>query len=154
LHNLAIKVDAKARAFQERLELDVKIDDNLILTAEARSLNVRDLGRCEIHDLEFALGLPGDSGVPVTTQRGDVDDRKLDEGSDIGALTIRTNIADRVDESLVPGEFLYQYNPRYFDTRFDPPELQVKERLYYEPCAVCRRASNDPACRCASISAS
>jgi hypothetical protein len=26
----------------------------------------------------------------------------------------------------------------------------VHEKLYYQPCSLCRRASNDPLCKCAS----
>ena len=65
-----------------------------------------------------------------------------------GAIRVRSNIANRVDLSLVPGEFLNEYDPHYFDTRHHPPEQQVRERLYYEACARCDRASNDPACQC------
>ena len=63
LENVTIKVDSKARAFRERLELDVRIDDNLILEAHARSLNVKDEDRRQIHNLEFGLRFPEDVEV-------------------------------------------------------------------------------------------
>jgi hypothetical protein len=148
LENLTVRVDAQARAFQERLELDVQINDDLILAAHARSLNARGEDRCEIHNLEFGLAFPvgrqGDASEP---------DSEAPEGGEPdaappGALSVRANVASRVDPRLVPGEYLYSYDPWYFDERRRPPDYQVFERLYYEPCALCGRASNDPACRC------
>lgn len=149
LENVTVKVDTKAQAFRERLELDVRINDDLILEANARSLNLKDEDRREIHNLEFGLAFP-------TSSAGDdeeIDDAHLlaDEPHERGALCLRANVADRDDPSLVPGELLYQYNPHYFDMRHSPPEHQVREKLYYEPCSICRRPSNDPLCKCASL---
>jgi hypothetical protein len=42
-------------------------------------------------------------------------------------------------------------NGEYFDTRNSPPEIQVNEKLYYQPCAICGRKSHDPECHCASL---
>ena len=62
LENLTVKVDAKAHAFDERLELDVQLNDDLILMAHARSLNQRDEDRREVHNIEFGLRFPGGQG--------------------------------------------------------------------------------------------
>lgn len=150
LENLTVRVDAKAQAFQERLELDVRINDDLVLENHARSLNLKDDDRCEIHNLEFGLRFPPD--IHVTKSGNDpaeTEDVKREKPS-LGALSVRANVADRVDRSLVPGEFLYEYNPSYFDVRLHPPEQQVREKLYYQPCSLCGRASNDPACLCST----
>lgn len=61
LEHVTVKVDGKARAFQERLELDVRINDDLILDAHARSLNLKDEDRREIHNLEFGLRFPAEA---------------------------------------------------------------------------------------------
>ena len=58
VENISVNVDRKARPFRERLELDVRITDDLILEAHARSLNVRDQDRREVHNLEFGLAFP------------------------------------------------------------------------------------------------
>ena len=58
LENLTVKVDREARAFRERLELDMQINDDLILQVHARSLNAKDEDRREIHNLEFGLAFP------------------------------------------------------------------------------------------------
>ena len=71
-----------------------------------------------------------------------------------GGLVVRANVADRKDASLVPGEVLYEHNPRAFARMPGPDratEEQLTEHLYYKPCAVCKRQWGDPACRCASV---
>ena len=134
---------------RERLQLDVTVDENLILKAQARSLNQRGAAEVEVHDLEFALALP-------TGRRGWLGAERIEgEAGDgpqpaKGSLVMRSNIASYEDNKLVPGEVLYRFAPLYFDTRNCPPQFQVDERLYYEPCIYCRRASNDPLCACAS----
>ncbi len=149
LCHMLLKVDGKAHPFRERLGLEVNIDENLILTATAWSLNQKGQAVAEVHDLEFALATPGarnswlnasllgDDGEVSPHERGD--------------LSMRSNIAAREDDRLVPGEVLYRHNPFYFRVEQNPPQIQVEERLYYEPCAICKRASNDPQCRCASL---
>ena len=148
LENLTVKVDQKAHAFRERLELDIRIDDGLILQAHARSLNAKDEDQREIHNLEFGLAFPSDhKGSGSNGDSGE--SKKTGEGErEPGTLAIRANVADRVDLSLVPGEYLYQYAPHCFDVRGSPPREQVHENLYYQACAGCGRASNDPLCLC------
>ena len=146
-----VKVDKEARAFQERLELDVQIDDNLILKAHARSLNFMDEDRREVHNLEFGLRFPQGARSPKSNNNlNETADLQGDKPS-LGALSVRSNISVRKDLSLVPGEFLFQYNPGYFDVRRNPPEHQDQEKLYYQPCSMCGRASNDPACQCSAL---
>lgn len=150
LENVTVKVDARAKPFHERLELDVCITDDLILDAHARSLNLKDQDRREIHNLEFGLAFPG----PYRKGKLEsVDDERVagQEPKSEGALSVRANVADRPDLSLVPGELLYQYDPHYFDVRRDPPKYQDHERLYYVPCSFCGLASNDPRCNCGSL---
>jgi hypothetical protein len=150
LDNLVVTVDAKARPFRERLELDVKVDDNLILHAQARSLNKRDMADTEVHNLEFGLTFP--TKQPKWAHEGDAVDVVGNTVSySPGDLVLRSNIANRADASLVPGELLFSYNSYYFDKRLNPPQIQVDEQLYYEPCAICGRASNDPLCHCSSL---
>lgn len=150
LEHVTVKVDGKARAFQERLELDVRINDDLILDAHARSLNLKDEDRREIHNLEFGLRFPAEAQANGSSDKEKEEAPASGGHRQIGALSVRANVADRVDLALVPGEFLYQYDPFYFDVRRNPPERQVLEKLYYQPCSLCGRASNDPACQCSS----
>ena len=141
-----IAVDSKAQPFRERLELDVRIDDNLILSAHARSLMARDQERQEIHDLEFGLALPTET--PTETPEKPPE-RMSATSTSRGALTTRANVSNTKDASLVPGELLHECEPHPFgDTIHHFSEEQKHERLYYEPCTGCGRASNDPLCEC------
>ena len=152
MQNVTIGVDDKARAFHERLELEIRINDDLILVAHARSLNCGDEDTGEVHDLEFGLRLPVATPNPISGVSGgeEVPSPRSDATGRMGSVSVRNNLSTHDDPSLVPGEFLYEYDPHYFDTRRDPPDHQVFEKLYYQPCSLCGKASNDPACKCAS----
>jgi len=151
LADMTIRVDTKARVFHERLELDVQINDNLILAMQAASLNVHDKDSCEIHELEFGLSFPMGSAEFFSLDN-EPTNKAESQPREIGAIRVRSNIADHDDQSLVPGELLYTYKPSCFDERlrglpFSASEEQRREKLYYTPCSRCGRRSNDPACR-------
>jgi hypothetical protein len=148
LEHLTIKVDTKAHAFQERLELDVSINDDLIFDAHARSLNKKDEDRIEVHNLEFGLHL-----TASVSEQGDSEETLVEENgqptqNEKGSLSLRANVSDREDPALVPGEYLQSIDPVYFDSRSNPPKQQVEELLYYAPCSGCGLAANDSKCRC------
>ena len=145
LENLVIKVDGATQPFRERLELDIQIDDNLILHAQARSLNKKDLAECQVHNLEFGLALPT---ANLAGREDEIEVADEVRAGNQGSVVLRSNVADRVDERLVPGELLHTYNATYFDRRNNPPETQTSEQLYYKPCDSCGRDSNDPFCTC------
>lgn len=149
LCNMVLKVDAKADPFRERLELDISINEDLVLKAQAWSLNQKGRAETEIHDLEFALATPGaKSGWLQAGLLGE----NVDAGAtnEAGSLAMRSNLASRKDDSLVPGEVMYRVNPHYFRNDRYPPQIQNDERLYYLPCSYCKRPQNDPLCRCAT----
>lgn len=149
LANLVVPVDSKAPPFRERLQLDVSIDENLVLKAQARSLNQRGSAEVEVHDLEFALALP-------TGKRGWLNAERIEgaEGDgpkhEKGSLMMRSNLAAHENNKLVPGEVLHRFEPRYFEKRSDPPQFQVDELVYYISCSYCGLSQNDPLCRCVS----
>lgn len=147
LVNLIVKVDDKAHPLHERLELDVEIDDNLILHASARSLNKKDLAEDEIHNLEFGLSFPAE--YSKLNELDELVGLVNLESHEPGSLVFRSNIAASNKHKItVPGELLYQFDPHYFESRMDPPQIQVDERMYYIPCTYCGRAANDPLCKC------
>jgi molecular chaperone DnaK (HSP70) len=158
--NLTLRIDDKARPFFERLSVRATIDDNLILNVEASSdLNKNEKDMVEIHDLEFCVSFPHIN----KKNSHDFHDENLKKNIKfpIGAVTIRSNILrtdefhhnrhenEKIRNSYVPGEVLYKFNQEYFNTFNNPPKLQVEEKLYYQPCAICKRKINDPACKCA-----
>ncbi len=148
---LVVDVDATAQPFREWLELALSLDDDMILHARAWSAEKKREDTADFHDLEFGISLPGE----ISEYEGATHDRLPEShqppGHESGDLVVRSNLALEKDKSLVPGELLHTYDPGYFDVRRRPPDIQVKEYLYYQPCAVCRRGSSDPECRCASL---
>jgi hypothetical protein len=145
---VTIAIDKTAPPLVERLELDVEVDDDLILSVSAMSSQRRDQSGASYFDLEFGIGLPG------STDLGPIDVADTEASAPAGGLVVRANVADRKDASLVPGDVLYEHNPRAFSRMPRPDratEEQLTEHLYYKPCAVCRRQWGDPACRCASV---
>jgi molecular chaperone DnaK len=148
LENLTVPVDSRAKPFRERLKLDVRVDDNLILHAAARSLDKRGFAQTEIHNLEFGLSLAA-APPRIEDDQPRSDDEAEALASEHGSVTMRANVADREDKALVPGEVLYRFDPVYFRNH-SAPDVQERERLYYVPCAKCGRASSDPLCQCDS----
>lgn len=144
---VTIAVDRTAPPLVERLELDVEVDPDLILSVSARSSQGRGQSSASYFDLEFGIGLPGSSDLVSA----DVLD--AGESAPTGGLVVRANVANKKDASLVPGDVLYAHNPRAFARLPGPDqatEAQLTEHLYYQPCAVCKRQWGDPDCRCAS----
>jgi hypothetical protein len=56
---VTIAVDKTAQPLTERLELDVTMGDDLILSVTARSAQRKDSASESYFDLEFGIGLPG-----------------------------------------------------------------------------------------------
>lgn len=151
LGTMVVRVHQDARPFFERIELNVEIDDNLILRGNARSMMGGEVAEVEVHNLEFGVALGGaGAGQPDASETATAPPQHQHEQHEKGAVTIRANVADQIEHVLVPGELWYKHHPEEFDTRRNPPRIQVEERLYYEPCAKCGRAINDPLCQCGS----
>lgn len=149
LKNLSINVDAKARAFFERLQLDAAIDDNLILNISALSSIANDRDEIEIHDIEFGLELPeliGGKTVPTNHKSAVITKLQLVKAA--GLVSVRSNVSDKDDKSLVPGELMAELEPTYMYHGNNPPKRQLDECTYYLPCSVCGRAWNDIECVC------
>jgi len=151
LANMVLKVDSKTAPFKERLSLDLQVDENMILTAMGWSTNQNDRCSCEIHDLEFAIRLPADSDPDVQSEDNGLGSGPPFRGA-AGDITVRSNLADREDPILVPGEVMRRFNEKYLRKHigYEPPAIQLEEDLYYRPCSYCGCASNDPRCSCAS----
>jgi len=146
--HLTVRVDPKARPFAERLEVDAVIDDDLILHVVASSSDVRDEADLWFHNLEFGLEFPG--GIKERVGDPEPQAPKV-QGREPGNISIRANVSNIKNQDLVPGEVLHRFDRRAFDKRNQSAtEEQVREHLYYEPCAVCGRRSSDSACKCGS----
>lgn len=146
---LKIEVDHTAPPLHERLELEVVLDDDLILWIRASSSQKKDRASASYYDLEFGLGFP--EGVVA----GGVGDPKV--GAETAAvpasgIVIRANVSQTRDQAVVPGDVLYLHNSSAFTRHAidGATQAQLLEHLYYQPCAVCKRAWGDPECRCGS----
>lgn len=149
---LTLEIDAKAPPLSERLVLEVKVDENLVLEVTAQSSQPAGRERGRYFNLEFGLAIPG-------ADSSDAPDDEV-QGPDERArgLTVRANVASRDGKSdvkvqeTIPGDVLRRFKPAVM-TRSWPgadraTDLQIREALYYEPCAVCKLAWGDPECRC------
>jgi molecular chaperone DnaK len=148
LGTMTVRVHADARPFLERIELDITIDDNLILRGTARSTMAGDVAELVVHNIEFGVEIGGASITPEANAEEAAEPAVRRDSAEQGAVTIRANVAEHIEHSLVPGELWYKHHPQEFDTRLSPPRIQVDERLYYEPCSKCGRKFDDPECIC------
>jgi molecular chaperone DnaK len=156
---VSIKVDRKAPPMSERLELRIAIDDDLILKVEARSAQANGYGLAEYYHLEFGLGLGSGGGAeapPENEPESRSNDREAGSIPIAKGIAMRANLADD-DRSqyAIPGDVLYLHNRNAFSP---PPmpgpratEEQRREHLYYQPCAVCKRAWGHPDCLCGPV---
>ena len=155
---LTLKVDHKAKAFLERINIDFVIDDNFIVTVTASSSLTGDTSRCEIIDLEFSLALPQTGGKSSPFDKGsELKGSDPEKGMVISRENVVREYVDQQGKSIilpfhveaVPGEYLYTYSPRSFDPQSgNATKLQDDEKLYYQPCSFCKKRFNDPDCRC------
>lgn len=138
---VSLKVDPNVRPLLERIEALAEVDADYIVRIELYSTGRCQRASLEIYDLEFALELP---------QIGD--DRTIAVSSDStgptaptpGAVVLRSNVTtQREGWGIVPGDVVGLYQSAWFDRRGGATEAQVEERLYYQPCATCRRSSFD-----------
>lgn len=150
LSNLSVNVDAKAKPFFERLQLDATIDENLILNVSAWSSIEDDYDQIDIHDIEFGLELPElVVKKPLKAAKSPATVAKEQPVATTGYVSVRSNVSDRLDKSLVPGELMEEIDPVYMYHGNNPPQRQLDECTYYLPCSVCGRVWNDPDCTCA-----
>jgi molecular chaperone DnaK len=145
--HLTVEVDSHANPLQERLEVVVRIDHDLIATVSAESQLTQSKREKEIHDLEFGLGLrstepdldgadhDGAAAQPLPVQPP----RSAAAGSPTGAVRVRSNVtAHRHGWEWVPGEIVQIHQPAMADASLTP--LQLAEKMYYRPCSQCGRS--------------
>ncbi|MBM4603449.1 hypothetical protein GS575_11295 [Rhodococcus hoagii] len=128
--------------------MTTRIDSDGVLHAAAMSDLTRRPESISLHDMEFGISLGAVGAFAGKTDAPGASAPAKTDAFESGDLVVRSNIADKKDDFYVPGELLYTYNSTYFSRAKNPPKVQEDERLYYQPCAVCKKPSNDPDCRC------
>ena len=136
---LCVDVDPNSQPLQERLELELAIDDNLIANVGLRSMLSDNYERVEIHDLEFGLGVVegSEGGGGRSEDRGGdtVGGGAIGQQRSPGDVRIRGNLAERADDWRgVPGEIVGDYPQGHTLSR-----RQLEEKMYYSTCVECRR---------------
>jgi hypothetical protein len=149
---LNVQVDPTARPLLERIECQLQIDHDYVVTATLRSTGRGAEIDAEFHDLDFGLALPL-HGKPREGPGADSD--KIDgRGSINFRASPRSNLAQRVNVVLdaegsrdeddlwrvVPGDIVTKWRPNHFDNRTEEASRrQNEERSFYTPCSRCRR---------------
>ncbi len=135
--NLSVEVNPEFPPLEERIELNVTIDDNLIAHVDITAADQQVTSSFEIYDLEFALDTKAKkqqgvkknsrSRVKVSSPRGNANQ-----------LIARANIsASNQSWDLVPGELMKEHNDKNKYLRVPMTEIQNTEHARYLPCANC-----------------
>ncbi len=144
--NLVVEINPNFPPLEERIELTINIDDNLIAHAQAVAMDNKVIIKTEYYDLEFSL-LVSSSKKNENKKKKQilaVNQKKAKE------LIVRANITSydskkynsyQVKEawSMVPGELLHSYNndPKNVFLKHDLTDIQKLEFVRYQPCSNC-----------------
>jgi molecular chaperone DnaK (HSP70) len=144
--HLTIEVDPHAAPLAERLEVEVRINHDLIATVSAESQLARSKREKEIHDLEFGLGLDGHEagldGTGIENQLAQAPNAQeptitRSQSDSRDAVRVRSNVTvGQHDWDLVPGEIVQKHRP--ITDQF-LTSLQRAEKMYYVSCSECGR---------------
>lgn len=143
---LSVEVNPEFPPLQERIELKVTIDQNLIVHVSAVATDEGRVRQTEFYDLEFGLAVKKQS---VEEKKKRLTLRKNDQLPP--GLMVRANITiDNNAWDLVPGEVLKDYNDKHVFHRKTMTDVQRKEYVRYMPCSVCgsrwgKNCCNNPA---------
>lgn len=142
-----LKVDDTARPLLERLNLNVKIDENYIVKVTASSSMRCDEQELEISNLEFALraqelvrdgtdDLPGDEAM---------ENHKYthNEGRYPQVRSTLSAEAGRKGGELIAGDIIDNFWEPFDIGRPRLTKVQNEERDYYKPCSTCGRSIID-----------
>ena len=134
---LSIEVNPEFPPFEERIEVQVTIDENLIANVNGIGLDWGKNNSIEYYDLEFALKVSGvQAGTKSIKKRITLSNVKgIRQG-----LIIRANVTEESKNwSLVPGELLNTVNklPEFRYLKVPLTEKQRTENVRYQPCARC-----------------
>ena len=152
--NISVRVEHGAETFRERIEVEFKIDHDLVVDVTGRSMLLGDVDRAEIFDLEFSLSAGNLCNEVTTAPESQPVGSSEQLSEERGGTQMRSNVSTKKDSfSLVPGELLYTFKKALFDTRNpDPlPKVSHEEKLFYSPCSICKRRYNDPLCNCSAL---
>jgi molecular chaperone DnaK len=151
-------VDPNARPLIERINCELQIDQNYVVTVTLSSTGRGDTQSVEFYDLDFALDLNPDRSELDPEEEDDQTDSDEDytkndtnEGSVTSSannIFYRPNMipveqkGQRKDDLMryVPGDIVALWDQNYFDNRSrEATPRQIEERMFYKPCSTCKR---------------
>lgn len=133
--SLVVEINPDFPPLEERVQLTVTIDDNLIACCEAVAEDFQEAVSIEFYDLEFAL-----NALPVLTGSGEGKMRTLFSPAkgEPKQLLVRANVTSRSEAwDTVPGELLKEYNDKNTYKRKPMTDVQSIEYVRYQPCSNC-----------------
>lgn len=145
--NLVVEVNPDFPPLEERIELTVSIDDNLIVHTQAMGIDAKNTVEAEYYDLEFSLLVGTLNNDNEKKKRVSIKTIAQKESNE---LYVRANITSfdskkydtyevKYAWSMLPGELLHEYNhdPKNTFKRHDMTEVQKLEYVRYQPCSNC-----------------
>lgn len=139
---LLVAVDEEAAPLRERLNIDVMVDHDLVVTVGVHSTLVGHSSEREIHNLECGLNVGNVSNGVVHSSynsRSSAAKNKKVSSASVGAVKFRSNIV-RSDKywDLVPGDLINLYKDK-LEPLWKPSSRQRDEETFYMPCSYCQR---------------
>lgn len=133
--SLVVEVNPDFPPLEERIQLTVTIDDNLILHTQAVAEDCREPAEQEYYDLEFSLV------VKNTTNDSNEKKNRLRQATNKNGpkqLFVRANVTnDRDRWEALPGELLKEYNDQHIYLQKPMTRIQEDEYVRYQPCSTC-----------------
>jgi molecular chaperone DnaK len=130
--NMVVNINKDFPPLRERIDVKYQVDENLIITIKACSLDEGQESLLEIYDLEFSLQALGNHTVKKMLRSGPLKAQKS------LSVVIRSNITpDKESWDLVPGELLKQFNNDFPFLKKPLTEEQEFEQVVYQPCTNC-----------------
>lgn len=133
--SLVVEINPDFPPLEERVQLTVTIDDNLIVCCEAVAEDFQESVSIEFYDLEFALNV-----LPILTGSSERKMRTLFSHArgEPRQLLARANVTARNDAwHTVPGELLKEYNDKNTYLKKPMTDVQTVEYVRYQPCSNC-----------------
>jgi len=147
--SLVVEVNPDFPPLEERIELTITIDDNLILHARAMAEDFREPAVEEYYDLEFSLVVKkaaDDSSEKKNRLR------QVVNKSGPAQLFVRANVTNDKDRwDTVPGELLREYNAKYVYLQKPMTRVQSEEDVRYQPCSGCGAKWKKNCCTTGSV---
>jgi molecular chaperone DnaK (HSP70) len=132
--NIVVNVNKDFPPLKERIDVTYLIDENLIVTVKAKSMDESLESELEIYDLEFSIQAIEDDSVKKSRRSGPV---KIKSG--LGVI-IRSNVSEDNDSwHLVPGELMKLFNAKFPYFRKPLTEEQEFEQVLYQTCSSCNQ---------------